>query len=88
MTDNTTSGPTLTAEEQARQALLADAPEQVKREQEEGRPIWTTTSMQAEFTVEAFAAPFVLVKRKSDGVRGTLQFTHVPRFYFAWVPEA
>ena len=77
----------MSAEEEARQALLADAPKPVRAEVEAGRPVWTTTSMQEEFTVQAFAAPFVLVVRKSDGARGTLRFTHMPRFYFGWVPE-
>lgn len=45
-------------------------------------PIWDTTEMQQEFSVEGFAAPMVVVKRRSDGVRGTLYFTHSPRRYF------
>ena len=43
---------------------------------------WTTEEMQREFTVTGFAAPFVVVVRKSDGVRGSLEFTHNPRVYF------
>lgn len=43
---------------------------------------WDTTQLQEDFTVEGFSAPFVVVKRKSDGVRGTLEFTHQPRVYF------
>jgi hypothetical protein len=27
-------------------------------------------------------APFVIVTRKSDGAKGSLEFTHNPRFYF------
>jgi hypothetical protein len=34
------------------------------------------------FTVMGFAAPFVVVVRKSDGVKGSLEFTHHPRLYF------
>ena len=45
---------------------------------------WTTSEMQEEFDVEGFAAPFVVVRRKADRVRGTLEFTHHPRMYFAW----
>jgi hypothetical protein len=29
-----------------------------------------------------FAAPYVVVRRKSDGVKGSLEFTHHPRVYF------
>ena len=45
---------------------------------------WTTAEMQAEFDVVGFAAPFVVVHRKSDGSLGTLEFTHSPRVYFGF----
>ena len=40
-----------------------------------------------DFTVEGFAAPYVVVRRKSDGQRGTLMFQHSPRFYFGFEPH-
>lgn len=49
--------------------------------------VWDTSELQQEFSVEAFMAPFVLARRKSDGIRGTLKFQHSPRFYFAFEPE-
>lgn len=45
---------------------------------------WTTDQVRELFEVEGFAAPFVLVRRKSDGKRGTLMFRHSPRVYFGW----
>jgi hypothetical protein len=48
-------------------------------------PTWDTGEMQEEFEVEGFAAPFVVVKRKSDGAKGTLLFTHSPRTYFKFI---
>lgn len=45
---------------------------------------WTTAEMQEEFNVLGFMAPFVIVARKSDGKRGTLEFKHSPRVYFNW----
>jgi hypothetical protein len=33
-----------------------------------------------------FTAPYVLVVVKSEGVRGTLGFTHRPRVYFNFQP--
>jgi hypothetical protein len=48
---------------------------------------WTTDEMSREFTVHSFAAPFVVVTRKSDGKKGSLEFTHSPRFYFNWVED-
>lgn len=49
-------------------------------------PVWDTAGMQEEFTVQGFAAPFVVVMRKADGVRGTLTFVHHPRVYFDFTP--
>jgi hypothetical protein len=39
--------------------------------------------------VLSFAAAFVVVRRKSDGKLGSLEFTHHPRVYFGFeaVPE-
>lgn len=51
-----------------------------------GERTWTTDEMTAEFEVQGFAAPWVVVRRRSDGVRGTLEFTHAPRRYFDFTP--
>ena len=50
----------------------------------EGEKTWSTTELQRDFEVLGFAAPYVDVRRKSDGARGTLEFTHRPRVYFGW----
>jgi hypothetical protein len=47
---------------------------------------WNTEEMIRDFTTHGFAAPFVVVTRKADGVKGTLEFTHNPRFYFNFTP--
>jgi len=49
--------------------------------------VWTTAEMQAEFDALQFAAPMLVVSRKSDGKRGTLMFCHSPRFYYSFEPE-
>lgn len=49
-----------------------------------GGQTWTTAQLTAEFDVQGFMAPYVVVRRKSDGARGSLEFTHSPRFYFGW----
>ena len=46
--------------------------------------VWDTQELQEDFSVRSFLAPFVLVTRKSDGVRGTLEFQHNPRFYYGF----
>ena len=45
---------------------------------------WTTKELQRDFEVLGFMAPFVTVRRKSDGQLGSLEFTHSPRVYFGW----
>lgn len=52
---------------------------------EEGQK-WTTDELMKDFEVLGFMAPFVAVRRKSDDVRGTLEFAHRPRVYFGWAP--
>jgi hypothetical protein len=32
-------------------------------------------------------APFVVVRRKADGRKGSLEFQHHPRFYFNFMPD-
>ncbi len=47
--------------------------------------VLTTAEATEKYSFVSFMAPFVVVKRKSDGVKGTLEFTHMPRFYFDFV---
>jgi len=51
------------------------------------RKRWSTDELRAEFEVIGFMAPFVAVKRKADGVKGSLEFTHSPRWYFNFVKD-
>jgi hypothetical protein len=48
--------------------------------------VWDTSQLRAEFQVEGFMAPLVIVRRKKDGQRGSLEFQHDPRFYFNFEP--
>ena len=48
----------------------------------------TTAELSEEFEVLGFAAPLVVVRRKSDGKKGSLEFQHNPRLYFNWVPAS
>lgn len=49
--------------------------------------VYDTSELQAEFTVIGFLAPYCVVERKSDGVRGSITFQHSPRFYFDFVAD-
>ena len=44
--------------------------------------IWNTDQATEEFMFHGFAAPFVSVTRRSDNVKGSLRFTHMPRYYY------
>jgi hypothetical protein len=48
------------------------------------RETWTTEQLREAFEVIAFAAPFVMVRRRSDGASGSLMFEHSPRIYHTW----
>lgn len=49
--------------------------------------VWNTEELARDFTVTGFMAPLVVVRRKSDGVVGSLEFSHRPRFYFSFQPH-
>lgn len=71
--------------EQLRRDMMASG--QPARDLEQADQVWTTTDLARDFTVHSFLAPFVLVTRKSDGARGSLEFTHSPRVYFNFEQE-
>jgi hypothetical protein len=48
--------------------------------------VWDTQELGRDFDVEGFLAPYVVVRRRSDGQRGSLLFQNHPRFYFAFEP--
>jgi hypothetical protein len=44
--------------------------------------VWNSAELFASFEVIGFAAPYVVVRRRADGNRGSMEFQHHPRFYF------
>jgi len=67
------------------QMPLAYAKERVRLEAIHGQ-IWSTEELTRDFEVKGFGAPFVVVVRRSDGIRGSMEFQHVPRFYWGFTP--
>lgn len=66
-------------------ADAAATPEQeLKQRLEANYPgdVYDRDSLMEKFEVLGFAAPFVAVKRLSDGKKGSLEFIHSPRFYY------
>ena len=49
--------------------------------------VWDTDQMCNDFEAIGFMAPLVVVRRRSDGVKGSLFFQHNPRFYFGFQPH-
>lgn len=58
--------------------------EREELEKEYGQ-VWDTQELMTDFSVIAFGAPYCSVERRSDGVRGTMQFQHMPRFYWGFL---
>jgi hypothetical protein len=46
--------------------------------------VWNSDELRRDFSVTGFAAPLVVVTRRSDGAVGTLTFQHIPRLYYDW----
>ena len=55
-------------------------------ESEHGQ-VWDTDQLCQDFEALGFMAPLVVVRRRSDGVTGSLFFQHSPRFYFGFQPH-
>lgn len=79
----------LTEDERARKELFdaynAEAGDRMALEERHGQ-VWDSDQMQEEFIVKGFAAPAVMVMRKSDKIQGFLMFQHAPRFYWGFKP--
>lgn len=49
--------------------------------------VWNTDELRRDFAVIGFMAPYVVVRRKSDGQKGSLEFQANPRLYFNFTPD-
>ena len=49
--------------------------------------IWSTGELTTDFEVLGFMAPYVVVRRKRDGTKGSLEFQHSPRLYFNFLAD-
>lgn len=67
-------------------AINAAPGDRTRLEQEYGQ-VWDTSQVSEDFIIESFAAPYAVCRRKADGVRGSLEFQHMPRLYFNFVEE-
>ncbi len=49
--------------------------------------VWNTEELSRDFNVIGFMAPYIVVTRKADGQKGSMEFQHNPRFYFNFVAD-
>jgi hypothetical protein len=49
--------------------------------------VWDTEELTNDFEVLGFMAPLVVVRRKADGMKGSLEFQHDPRLYWGFVED-
>jgi hypothetical protein len=68
-----------------REMIATGEPQRDLAETKERR--WSTSELTRDFDVLGFAAPFVVVRHRDTGVKGSLEFTHSPRVYFNWTPD-
>ena len=93
---NTDALAAMTDMEQARHSLTQEINSQIEsddedqersRLQEEYGQVWDTKELGNDFEVLGFMAPFIAVRRRSDGEEGSLEFQHSPRLYFNWLSD-
>jgi hypothetical protein len=48
--------------------------------------VWDTDQLMESFEALGFLAPYIVVRRRSDGQKGSLEFQAAPRYYFNFVP--
>lgn len=76
--------------EEIRRELVAEinenAGERTALEADHGQ-VWGTKELGRDFDVTGFMAPFCIVKRRADGVVGTVTFQHSPRYYFSFLGD-
>ena len=85
-TTDTTTDPT----EDIRRQLVKEinfAPGSREALEEAYGQVWDTGQLQEDFQALGFMAPFIVVRRKADGIKGSLTFQHSPRFYFGFSRE-
>jgi hypothetical protein len=85
-TQNAPADPTEPIRRQRLAEINAEPGSREALEAQHGK-VWAADELAADFVVIGFMAPLVVVRRKVDGVKGSLEFQHQPRFYFNFQPH-
>ncbi len=56
--------------------------------EEEYGQVWDTQELQNDFKVLGFLAPYIACIRKSDNIKGSMEFQAFPRYYFDFEGES
>jgi hypothetical protein len=80
------SDPTEAARRERLAEINAEPGSREALEAEHGQ-VWDTQQLRQDFDVIGFLAPLVVVRRRADRVKGSMEFQHMPRLYFNFVPE-
>lgn len=64
------------------QDLTEDEKARLIELQERYGQVWTLAQLREEYEIIGFMAPFVVVKNRKTGEKGSMEFVHMPRFYF------
>ena len=67
--------------------INSNAAERTELEQKHGQ-VWDTNELRRDYEIHDFAAPFVVVTRRSDSAKGSIMFQHSPRLYFGFEPAS
>ena len=62
-----------------------DAEAERKRLEAQYGQVWDAAQLAQDFEFLGFMAPYVVVQRRPDGCKRSLEFQHSPRFYFNFV---
>ena len=49
--------------------------------------VWDTEQLKNDFNVHGFLAPHIACTRKADSLEGSMEFQHMPRFYFKFIDK-
>jgi hypothetical protein len=67
--------------------LTQDEKERLAALQAQYGRVWNKEQLSEDFEILGFMAPYVVVRCKTTGAKGSLEFTHSPRFYFNYVKD-
>jgi len=76
------------AMQQAAVKAVNNDEEVVRRIREKYSDACNTHEFQKQYEAIGFMAPLVVVIRRSDGVKGSMEFLHDPRIYYRFVEES